>query len=108
MYDQKLQTEWEPPKPVPPTIIVSMSLGWLFLGGLVLTRARFRFANRGPWWRKRGYGETFNRKGAHRILFQGGVHPAGLDLFCAIPHIPLATDLRSLHLVRDLPIGRPA
>ena len=48
MYDQKLQKlKGNRPKPVPLTIIVSMSLGWLFLGGLVSTRARLRFTNRG-------------------------------------------------------------
>lgn len=46
------KTEGEPARnrlPRPSSRLVS---GWLFLGGLLSSIARFRFANRGPLWRR--------------------------------------------------------
>ena len=45
-----------------PDAIVLMSLGQLFLGGLVSTRARFRFADRLP--SSAGPGKSVNRSAA--------------------------------------------
>src|SRR5579863_10138368 len=69
----------------PPAPSASMSFSWLFLGGLVSTRSRFRFTNRRQDAVHSISQSSIVQRTANTVLFDclsGGVHPKAITVVC--------------------------